>query len=191
MENQPLSVAARLIALLLCSLPALAAEGDAAAADRQQRLDRAAALKTDAGARQQRADALLEQRQLDCAKRFFVNSCRDEAKAEHLQSTLEARRLEGEADTLEREARREEAAERERLRAAEAARKETELAERADAVAAERQAADAARDKRRADKERRAAEGARRKAEEADKQRRKQAEHEARVAKKKRQAEQK
>lgn len=190
MENQSLSVAARLIALLLCSLPALAAEGDAAA-ERQQRLDRAATLKADAAARKQRADALLEQQQLDCAKRFFVNSCRDEAKAEHLQTTLEARRLEDEADALERQARREEAAERERLRAAEAERKAAELAGRADAVAAERQAADAARSKRLADKERKAAEGARRKAEEAEQQRRKQADHAARVAKKKQQAEQK
>lgn len=182
---------ARLIALLLCSLPALAVADDAAAvaADRQQRRERAAALHGEAAEQRARADALLASQQADCAKRFFVTACRDEAKAEHLRTMLEVRRLEGESDVLEREVKREEALERERQREADLQRRDSELPAREAAVAAERKATDEAIAKRLAEKERRAAEGARRKAAEAEKQRQKQADHDARVAKKKQQAE--
>lgn len=181
-------MAARLIALLCCSLPAFAADGNGTPADRQDRLERAAILKAEAATRKQQADALLERRHKECAEKFLVNACREEASAEHLAAIREVRRLEGESQALERQAKREEAEERERARQADARQREAELAAREAEVAAARQAAETAAAERRADKERQAAEGARRKAAEAERQRQKRADHEARVAKKKQQA---
>jgi hypothetical protein len=185
-------MAARLIALLLGSLPALAGAGDiVTAAERQQWLERAATLQAEAAARQQQADALLQSRQTECTSKFLVNACLDKARAEHLTTTREVRRLESESQALEREAKQEELRERERAEQEKAPQREAELAAREAAAAAERQATEEATARRLADKERKAGEGARRKAADAEKQRQKQAEHEARVAKKKQQAEQK
>ena len=180
-------MAARLIALWLICLPAFAAE--AAASDRQQGLERAAALKADAASRRHRADARLEQQEAECARRFRVNDCRDDARAEHLERILEARALDNEAEAIERDIRREDAAARERERLAEMERREADRAERGPRVAAERQRAEEATAKHLADKKIKAAEGARRKAAEAEKLRKRQAEHAERVANKKRQAE--
>lgn len=177
-------MAARLIALLLCSLPALV-QAEEALADR---LQRATALQAEAQARQQQADDLFESRQKACTGKFFYNSCVDDARREHLATIREARRLESEGAALERAVRLEEAQQADLVRQQQARQKEAELAARQAETTATRQADEAAIAARLTDKERKAAEGARRKAAEAEKQRQKQARHAARLEKKKQQA---
>lgn len=180
-------MAARLIALLLCSLP-IQVLADEAAADRQQRQARASSLLAEAQASKQRADALLESRQKACNGKFLYNACMDEARTEHLATIREVRRLESEGAALERAVGLEEAREADLARQEKARQNASELAEREKATTAARQADEAAIAARLADKERKAAEGARRKAAEAEKQREKQARHAAKLEKKKQQA---
>lgn len=180
-------MAARLIALLLCSLPALTLAAEAVG-DRQQRQAQATALQDEAKARRQQADDVFESRQKACVGKFFYNACVDEARTEHLTAIREARRLESEGAALERAVRQEEAQEIDRARQEEARQKEAERAARQAETTATRQTDEAAIAARLADKERKAAEGAKRKAAEAEKQRQKEARHAAKVAKKKQQA---
>jgi colicin import membrane protein len=180
-------MAARLIAVLLCSLSILAG-AEEAAADRQQRQEKANALQAEAQALKKQADTLLESRQKDCASKFFVNACRNEAQAEHLTTIREVRRLESEGAALERAVRQEEAQEADLARQEKARQKEADLRVRQAETTTTRQADEAAVAARQADKERKAAEGAKRKAAEAEKQRQKEARHAAKVAKKKQQA---
>ena len=180
-------MAARLIALLLCGLPLLVL-AEEAVGDRQQRQARATALQAEAQAHRQQADDLFESRQKACADKFFVNSCIEDARDDHLASLREARRLENEGAALERTVRQEEAQEAELVRQEKARQKAADLAVRQAETTAARQADDAAIAGRLADKERKAAEGAKRKAAEAEKQRQKQARHAAKVEKKKQQA---
>lgn len=180
-------MAARLIVLLLCSLPA-AVQAEDAVTDRQQLQQRATALRAEAQVRQQQADNLFESRQKACAGRFFYNACVDEARTEHLATTREARRLDSEGQALERALRQEEAREADIARQEKSRQKDAELADRRSETSAAREFDEAAIAKRLADKERKAAEGAKRKAAEAEKQREKQARHAAKVEKKKQQA---
>jgi colicin import membrane protein len=180
-------MAARLIALLLCSLPALAL-AEEAAGDRQQRQARATALQDEAQVRKQQADDLFESRQKACAGKFFYNSCVDDARRDHLATIREVRRLESEGAALERAVRLEEAQEADLVRQEKARQKDAELAVRQAETSATRQADEAAVAARLSDKERKAAEGAQRKVAEAEKQRQKQARHAAKLEKKKQQA---
>lgn len=193
MEHRPLSLAALLIALLLVGSSVLAAESGPSPeqmADWQQRLDQAAALQAEARQRQAEADGLLETKSVECRKKFLVNSCLESASREHVVASREARRLENQGKAMQREVKKEQLNDKDKRRAEEAPAHQAEMALRKSEVAAERQAADEQAAANKAAKEKKAAEGASRKAAEAEKHRRKVEEHEARVAAKKREAEQ-
>lgn len=185
-------MAARLIALLAISCSVLAADGGSSPelqqADWQQRLDGAAALQAEARARQGEADERLEQTKSECFKKFRVNACQEEARAEHMLATREARRLENQGKAAEREVSKEQLADKDKRRAEAARQRAADLRVREAETATARQAGVAEEAAARADKATKAEEGARRKAAEEEKQRKKQADHEARVAEKMRKA---
>lgn len=193
MENRSLPVAAGLIFLLAMPFAALAADG-AVAADQQAawqaRLDKAAALQAEGKARQAEADQVLVERNAECATKFLINDCRRAASREHLTVTRETRRQEIEGNAIEREVKREQMAERAKQRAEAEPRRAAELELRQPESMTARQEAEDRIAAARAAKEAKAAEGERRKIAEAEKQQRKQADHDARVAKKMREAEQ-
>lgn len=187
MENRPSSVVALLSLLLALPLTALAADAGREAAWRE-RLGQAAAMQEESKGMHGAASKLLEQKNLECAKDFLVNACRHEAYQTYLKSSREARRLENDGKALEREVKKEQAAERRQRVADEAPQRETERREREAEIATARQAAERRAENTRADKARQAVSGERRKAREAEQLRRKQAAHEARLAEKKREA---
>ena len=189
MENRSLSVVAGLIVLLALPFAAQAADGEVSA-EQQARLDKAVALRVEGKTRQAEADRVLAERNAECATRFLINDCRKIAAREHLKVTRETRRLENEGSTLEREVKREQMAERARLRAEEEPRRAADLELRQAESLTARQEAEDKIAATRAAKAAKAAEGEKRKIAEAEKQRKKQAEHDARVARKKREAEQ-
>lgn len=193
MENRPLSVAARLIAVLaLClSLPASASgPTPEQEADWAQRLQKAAAMQAEAKARLSAADKVLAGKEAACSEKFRVNDCREEARAEYRPLAREANGLEVEGKALEREVKREQLADRDQRWADESAQREADLKVRERETAALRQAAGDKESATRADKALKAEEGARRKAEQAAKSEARRAKHEARNAKKIREAEQ-
>lgn len=193
MEHRPLSLAARLIALLVVSFSVLAAESGPSPeqeADWQQRLDRAAELQAEAKERKAEADGILETKSAECRKKFLVNSCLESASREHVVASREASRLENQGKAMKREVKKEQLTDKDKRRAEEAPARDAAMAARKSEVASERQMAEAQAAANKAAKEKKAAEGASRKAAEAEKHRRKVEEHEARVAAKKQQAEQ-
>lgn len=193
MENRSLAVVAGLIVLLALPFAALAADGAVAAEQQaawQERLDKAAALQAEGKARQVEADQVLAERHAECATKFLINDCRRIASREHLTVTRETRRLENEGNAIEREVKREQMAERAKLRAEAEPRRAADLELRQAESMTARQEAEDRIAATLAAKEAKAAQGEKRKIAEAEKQRRKQAEHEARVAQKMREAEQ-
>ncbi|MFZ2972038.1 MAG: hypothetical protein WA049_05310 [Ferribacterium limneticum] len=193
MENRSLPVVAGLIVLLALPFAALAADGEVSAerqAAWQARLDKAAALQAESRARQDEADALLVQKNEVCASKFLINDCRNAAAREHLKTTREARRLEIDGKAIEREVKREQLGDRNRVQAEDAPRRAAELELRQAESMNARQVAEDKIAATRAAKAAKAAEGEKRKLAEAEKQRKKQADHDARVAKKVREAEQ-
>ena len=179
-------MAAGLIFLLAMPFAALAADG-AVAADQQAawqaRLDKAAALQAEGKARQAEADQVLVERNAECATKFLINDCRRAASREHLTVTRETRRQEIEGNAIEREVKREQMAERAKQRA------EVDRP-RGNIVVSRRAVLEESRAEQRAEIVGNMAEGEKRKIAEAEKQQRKQADHDARVAKKMREAEQ-
>ncbi|MGB4066231.1 MAG: hypothetical protein WBK19_20580 [Azonexus sp.] len=193
MENRSLSVVAGLIVLLALPFAALAAEGEVSADQQaawQMRLDKAAALQAESKARQDEADELLANRNAECATKFLINDCRNAAAREHLKTTREARRLGIDGRAIEREVKREQLSDRNRVQAEEAPHRAADLELRQAESMNARQAAEDKMVATRAAKAAKAAEGEKRKIAEAEKQRKKQADHDARVAQKKREAEQ-
>lgn len=188
MENRSLSVVALLSLLLALPLTALAADAGREAAWRE-RQERAAAMREESRDMHGAASKLLEQKNLECAKEFLVNACRNDAYQAYLKSSREARRLDNDGKALEREVKKEQAADRRQRIADEAPQREAERRERQAETAAARQASERKAERTRADKAHQAVNGERRKAREAEKLRRKQAEHEARAAKMKQKAE--
>lgn len=191
MENRSLSVVARLIVLFAISCSVLAADGESSPeqqADWQQRLDSAAAHQAEARSRQSEADRALERKEADCLKKFQVNACLSDARTEHRMTSREAKRLENEGKAQEREVKKEQLADQDKRRAEAAQQRAADLRVRESETAAARQAGAAEEAATRADKAAKAEEGARRKTAEAEKQRKKRADHEARVAEKMRKA---
>lgn len=187
MENRPASVVA-LLSLWL-ALPAVALAADAGReAAWQERLSRAAAMQEESRNLQGAASQRLEQKKLDCDNGFLVNACRDEAYQTYLKSRREALRLENDGKSLEREVKKEQAAERRQRIADEAPQREAARRTGEAETLAARQAAERKAEKTRSDKLRKAASGERRKSREAEQLRRKQVEHDVRVAKAKQKA---
>lgn len=193
MENRSLSVVAGLIVLLALPFAALAAEDEVSADQQaawQMRLDKAATLQAESKARQDEADELLVKRNAECATKFLINDCRNAAAREHLKTTREARRMDIDGRAIEREVKREQLSDRNRVQAEEAPHRAADLELRQAESMNARQAAEDKMAATRAAKAAKAAEGEKRKIAEAEKQRKKQADHDARVAQKKREAEQ-
>lgn len=193
MENRSLSALAGLILLLAIPCAAVAADDSVKAEQQagwQARLDKAAALQAESKARQDVADELLEQRNTECATKFLINDCRNAAAKEHLKTTREARRLEIDGRAMEREVKREQLSHRNKVQAEDAPRRAADLELRQAESMNARQVAEDKMVATRAAKAAKAAEGEKRKIAEAEKQRKKQADHDARVAKKKLEAEQ-
>lgn len=193
MKNRSLSVIAGLIALL--AMPFVALAGDAAAntdqeAAWQTRLDKAAAMQAEGKARQVEADQLQAQKNTECAKKFLINDCRNAAARENLKTIRETRRLENEGKAMEREVKKEQMAEREKQQLEAAPRRAAGLELRQAESVAARQTAEDKRTATLASKATKAAKGEKRKLAEAEKQHKKQADHDARVAKKMQEAEQ-
>lgn len=185
----------------LAALPALALAADEAAApqptpqtaqqaDWQRRLEQAAAMQADGAARKAEASRLRADKQAMCARKFLVNACRNEAHQEYVTANREALRIESEGKALERQVHQEQLAEKDRQRALEAPRRDEDLHKRQAEITAEQQAQAAKKAAAQAEKAEKAERGAKRKALEAERQQRRQAEHDARVAEKKRAAEQ-
>lgn len=179
---------AGLIALLVMPVAALAADG-AASAGQQVRLDKAAALQAEGKARQAEADQVLADKNTECAATFFINDCRKAAAREHLKVTRETRRLENEGKAIEREVKREQALERDRQRTDAAPKRAADLELRQAEAMNARQVSEEKIAAAQAAKAAKAAEGEKRKAAEAERLRKKQADHDARVTRKMREAE--
>ena len=193
MGKRSLPALAGLIVLLAMPCAGLAA--DAAASDDrdaawQERLDKAEAMRAEGKARQADADQLLEQKNAECARKFLINDCRNAAAREHLKVVRETRRLENEGRNIERAVKKEQLIERDRQRAEELPQHAAKMELRQTESAAARQASEDKRVATEASKAARAAKGEKRKQAEAEKLQKKQADHDARVARKVRQAEQ-
>jgi colicin import membrane protein len=191
MGNRSLSALAGLIVLLAMPCSGLAADvaaGDDRAAAWQERLDKAEAMRAEGRARQDEADRLLEQRNTECARKFLINDCRNAAAREHLKTLRETRRLENDGRNIERAVKKEQMIERDRLRAEELPQHAANMELRQTESAAARQASKDKRAATEAGKAVKAAEGEKRKLAEAEKLRQKQADHDARVARKMQQA---
>ena len=143
-------------------------------ADWEQRLGRATELQRSAAARKAAAEKLLEEQSAGCYRKFLVNRCLDEAQGEYLEAFKDARRLANEGKAIERQVKKEQFSAREAKWAAEIPTREADLRARETETAATRAEAEAAEAATRASKAR--------KAEDAERLRRKQADHEARVA---------
>jgi colicin import membrane protein len=139
-------------------------------------------LQRSAAARKAAAEKLLEEQSAGCYRKFLVNRCLDEAQGEYLEAFKGARRLANEGKVIERQVKKEQFSAREAKWAAEIPTREADLRARETETAATRAEAEAAEAATRASKARKAEEGAQRKAEDAERLRRKQADHEARVA---------
>lgn len=192
MEHRSLSVAACLIALAAFSAPSSAAEDGPSAeqqADWEARLAKAAALQADGKARQVEAERRHDEQDLACYKKFLVNSCRDDARKAYRAASRAGKNQENEGKAIELQVRKEQLSDKDARRAAAVPERETQLREREAETAAARQAAAAKEATTLSEKERKAEEGSRRKAADAERLRKKQAEHEARLAEKKQKAE--
>ena len=182
-----------LIALLAMPLAVLAVDGGTNAdqsAAWQERLDKAAALQAESKARQTEANQLLAERHAECATKFLINDCRNAAAREHLKTTRETRRLENAGKAIERDVKKEQRSYRDKQQAEEAPRRAADLELRQAESMNARQVSEDKIAATQASKAIQAAEGEKRKIVEAEKHRKKQADHDARVAKKKREAEQ-
>lgn len=181
----------RLLLLSVITLPVLAAEElgtPAQQADWEQRLEKAAALQSEGQAKINAADALLEQTLPACDQKFLVISCQKDANKAHLESVRPAKRLVNQGKAMEREVKKEQLAEKDKNRAERAKAREAELKVLEAETSAERQAAINTEAAKRADKAKKAEEGSQLRAERLERQRKKAADHEAKVAAKKAQA---
>lgn len=187
MENRSLSLLAGLIAALLCGGGALAADSVGSAeqqAEWEQRLARAAELRTAGEAQRSAAAKRLEEKNAACQKRFRVNACLKTNEEEYSAAARLAKRQENDGLAIEREVRKEQLQAQDVLHDAKTAQRQAELPEREAETAAARQAVAERASERRAAQAEKAAAGLLRKEAEAEKLRRRQAEHAARVAEK-------
>ena len=162
----------------------IAGSGPTAAqqADWEQRLARAAELQQQGAEGRAAAEKQLEEQTTACYKKFLVNCCRDNAHSDYVEANKAARRIQNEGKAIERQVKKEQLSARDLQAAAEMPEREAELQAREAETTAARQAAVAEEEATRAAKARKAEEGAQRKAEEAERLRKKQADHDARVA---------
>lgn len=151
-------------------------------ADWEQRQSQAMLLQREGAAAKADADMAFEQAEIECHKKFLVNSCLIDARRVYNQSRTAALRVENEGKAIERQIRKEQLNERDQQRAAEAPQRAAELSARESETAAQRQLVADEQARLALDKERKAAVGAKSKAESAERLAKKQAQHEARLA---------
>lgn len=186
----PLLLSLDAASLIVCALlPGLAwSAGEASTAatiqelEWEQRLERAGELQRRGAAGKAAAEKQLDEQSAGCYLKFLVNRCLDNAQSDYLVAYKDARRIENEGKAIERQVKKEQFAAREAKWAAEAPEREAGLQAREAETAAERAETQAEEAAKRESKARKAEEGAQRKAEDAERLRRKQADHEARVA---------
>jgi colicin import membrane protein len=159
-------------------------------ADWQQRMEKATAMQAEGKAQQNAADALLEETFAACYKKFLVISCQKDANKAHIAAIRPATDLLNQGKALEREVKKEQLADKDMRRAAKAPEKAAELQALEAETAAERKLAAETEAAKRADKVRKAEEGSKIRAERLERQAKKQADHDAKVAAKMQKAEQ-
>lgn len=100
-------------------------------AERDDMAERAATLKEESRLRREAADKALADAKTVCWKKFLVSACLDDARVAYRKETSLAKRQERDAQSLERNVRKYDAAEHIRLRDEENARREAENAKKA------------------------------------------------------------
>ena len=156
-----------LTALFFC--PALWAQTPAAnVSDNEapQTIEQANAMRERAKQMNKEADAVLESDQAECYKKFLVNSCLDDAKKRHLQTTLEARKIDAAGRDFQREAKRTESEAKEAKRATDLEARAAEQKAQSEAYRADEAARAAARQAKLAKKAQQAEAGRKKTAEE-------------------------
>ena len=190
----PLSFA-RLLLLCAVSLPtyvAYAADDGPSPeqlADWQQRLEKATAMQLEGKAQQAAADKIFDEEFAACAKKFLVISCQKDATKVHTTAIRPATALVNQGKALEREVKKEQLADKDQRRAAKAPDRAAELKALEAETATERKVAAETEAAKRADKARKAEEGSKARTERLEKQAKKQADHDAKVAEKMQKAE--
>lgn len=183
---------ARLVLLCAVSLPAWAADDGPSPeqlADWQQRLDKATAMQLEGKAQKAAADKVFDDEFAACSRRFLVISCQKDATKAHTAAIRPADALTNQGKALEREVKKEQLADKDQRRAAKAPAREAELKALEAQTTAERKLAADTEAAKRADKAKKAEEGSKARAERLDRQAKKQAEHDAKVAAKMEKAE--
>ena len=185
MQNRLLSLNACLLSVLLLAGPLAAAENMPPAelqADWDKRQAQAMTLQREGSAKQNEAEKLYEKSQLDCQKKFLVNSCLGDARKIYTQSHNEALLMENEGKAIERQIKKEQLSDQDLRRAAQAPTREANLqAREAETSALRKESADE-QSAQEADKARKAAEGSKRKTADAERLAKMQADHEAKLA---------
>ena len=151
-------------------------------ADWQARLARAEAMQREGNEKKAAAEKRQDEEMNACYRKFFVNRCRDNVHDDYVDAVREARRIRNEGLSIERQVKKEQLSARDLQAAAEMPEREAELQAREAETRAARETAAAEEAAKRAEKAKQAEAGAQRKAHEAERLRRKQAEHEARIA---------
>ena len=185
MINRPYLLNILWFVLLLGTAPLRAAESSASAelqADWDKRQAQAQVLQREGSAKQAEAEKVYEKSQLECHKKFLVNSCLGDARKIYTQSHKEAQLLENEGKAIERQIKKEQLSDQDRRRAAQAPERAETLQAREAETSALRQESAAEQAAQEADKVRKAAEGSKRKAADADRLAKKRAAHEEKVA---------
>jgi hypothetical protein len=100
-------------------------------AERDDMAERAATLKEESRLRREAADKAFADAKTVCWKKFLVSACLDDARVAYRKETSLAKRQERDAQSLERNVRKYDAAEHIRLRDEENARREAENAKKA------------------------------------------------------------
>lgn len=150
-------------------------------ADWEKRQAQSALLQREGASAKADADAVFEQAEIECYKKFLVNSCLIDARRVYNQSRTAAVRLENEGKAIERQIQKEQLSERDQQRVAEGAQRAAELLDRETETTAQRQLAAEEQARLEADKAKKANEGVKRKAKDAERLAKKQAQHEARL----------
>ena len=121
-----------------------------------QTLEQATAQRERAAQMRKESDALFASEQDACYKKFLVNSCLDDAKKRHMQTTIEARKLDSAGRDFQREAKRAEVEAKEAKRATDLSARAAEQKAQTETYRAEEAARAAAREEKIAAKARKA-----------------------------------
>lgn len=185
MKNHLFTLNTCLIAFLLLAGSLSAAENSVPVelqADWDKRQAQAQVLEHEGSAKQAEAEKLYEKSQLECQKKFLVNSCLGDARKIYTQSHNEAQLLENEGKAIERQIKKEQLSDSDQRRAAQAPERAATLQAREAETSALRKESAAEQAAQEADKSRKAAEGSKRKAADAERLAKKRAAHEEKVA---------